>query len=412
MRRVVVTGIGVVSPVGISLPNFYNSLKQGKSGIGKITQFDPADQRVKIAGEVKDFEPTNYFERKEARKLDRFCQFAIAATMEATEHAKIKKGDIEPERFGVILGSGIGGIYSFEKEVETLRTKGPNRITPHLVPKLIANMAPGNISIMYDAKGPVMTIVTACASATHAIGESYEIIKRGDADVIIAGGAEAPITPLTVAGFASMKAITSSMNDDPEHASRPFDLKRDGFVIAEGAGILILEEYEHAIKRGAPIIAEILGFGFTGDAFHITAPDSEARGAARAMAQAISKAGLKVEEIDYINAHGTSTPLNDKIETLAIKKVFGDHAYKLKISSTKSMTGHLLGAAGAIEAIATLLTLSKGEVFPTINLTDPDPDCDLDYVPNKTVPFSVKYAMSNSFGFGGHNGCLVFKKFE
>ncbi|NLY60580.1 MAG: beta-ketoacyl-ACP synthase II [Clostridiales bacterium] len=410
-RRVVVTGMGAITPLGNSVDIFWEALKDGKNGIDKIDKFDVEDYPTQMAAQVKDFDPTDYLDRKEARRMDLFCQFAMAATYQAMENANLDTEKLDKERFGVILGSGIGGLETMENQAKVLFSRGPNRISPFLVPMMIVNMAAGQISIAVGAKGINTTVVTACASATNAIGEAFKTIRYGEADVIITGGSEAPITPLALAGFCSMKAM-STRNQDPTTASRPFDADRDGFVIGEGAGILILESYEHAVNRGANILAEIVGYGATADAYHITAPAPEGEGAARAMREAIQYAAIEPDMVDYINAHGTSTPYNDKFETTAIKTIFGDHAYKLAVSSTKSMTGHLLGAAGGIETIAVVKSLQEQFIPPTINYTTPDPDCDLDYVPNKGRPAKVEYAMSNSLGFGGHNASILLKRFS
>jgi 3-oxoacyl-[acyl-carrier-protein] synthase II len=410
-RRVVVTGMGAITPLGNSVDIFWEALKDGKNGIDKIDKFDVEDYPTQMAAQVKDFDPTDYLDHKEARRMDLFCQFAMAATYQAMENANLDTEKLDKERFGVILGSGIGGLETMENQAKVLFSRGPNRISPFLVPMMIVNMAAGQISIAVGAKGINTTVVTACASATNAIGEAFKTIRYGEADVIITGGSEAPITPLALAGFCSMKAM-STRNQDPTTASRPFDADRDGFVIGEGAGILILESYEHAVNRGANILAEIVGYGATADAYHITAPAPEGEGAARAMREAIQYAAIEPDMVDYINAHGTSTPYNDKFETTAIKTIFGDHAYKLAVSSTKSMTGHLLGAAGGIETIAVVKSLQEQFIPPTINYTTPDPDCDLDYVPNKGRPAKVEYAMSNSLGFGGHNASILLKRFS
>lgn len=408
-RRVVVTGIGVVSPVGIGLDNFWQALVEGKSGIGKITRFDTEDFAVKIAGEVNDFDPNDYFDRKEARRLDRFAQMAIVSAQMALKDAELEIQDNIAERTGVLLGSGIGGLETLEDQARVLMKKGPARVSPFFIPMMISNIASGQISIYVGAKGPNSNTTTACASSAHAIGEAAEIIKRGDADVMIAGGSEAAITPLAMAGFTVMRAL-STRNDEPEKASRPFDAERDGFVMGEGSCVMIMEEYEMAKARGAQIYGEVKGYGLTGDAYHITAPAPEGEGAARCMQMAIDKAGIQPEEVDYINAHGTSTPLNDKYETMAIKKVFGEHAYKLLVSSTKSMTGHLLGGAGALESAVCLLAIKNGVIPPTINYEHPDPECDLNYVPNQSVKKEVNVALTNSLGFGGHNATLVFTR--
>lgn len=410
-KRVVVTGIGAITPIGIGKDAYWQALKLGKSGIDRISKFDPSDYDTQIAAEVKDFDPNQYIDKKEAKRMDRFTQFAVAASKMALEDAAIDTEKIDPYRFGVVLGSGIGGIETLEKEHEKLLTKGPGRVSPFFIPMMISNIGAGQVSMTFGAKGPNTTVVTACASSTNSIGEAFKIIQRGDGDIMITGGAEASITPLSIAGFCSMKAM-STRNDDPKGASRPFDKDRDGFVMGEGAGILILEELEHALKRGAHIYGEIVGYGMSADAYHITAPAPEGEGAARAMKNALIDAHIQPEAVDYINAHGTSTPYNDKFETMAIKSVFGEHAYRLAVSSTKSMTGHLLGAAGAIEAIACIMAINDHFLPPTINYTTPDPECDLDYVPNKGREREVNYALSNSLGFGGHNASILFKKYE
>ncbi|QZY57095.1 beta-ketoacyl-ACP synthase II [Crassaminicella profunda] len=410
-RRVVVTGIGAVTPIGIGKENFLNALRTGKCGIDKITKFDTTDFTAQIAGEVKDFEPTNYIDKKEAKRMDPYTQFAVAASKMAVEDSKLDLENINQNRFGVVLGSGIGGIQTLEEQYKKLLDKGPRRVSPFFIPMMITNIAAGQISIRFGAKGPNTTTVTACASSTNAIGDAFKIIQRNDADIMITGGTEASITPLAVAGFCTMKAL-STRNDDPKTASRPFDKDRDGFVMGEGSGMIILEELEHALARGAHIYGEMVGYGMSADAYHITAPAPEGEGGARAMQNAIDDAGIQSEDIDYINAHGTSTPLNDKNETMAIKTVFGEHAYKLSVSSTKSMTGHLLGGAGGVEAIACLLALTEDFIPPTINYTTPDPECDLDYTPNEGRKREVRYALSNSLGFGGHNATIILKKYE
>lgn len=410
-RRVVVTGVGVVSPLHATTEGTWEGLVTGRNGVGRITRFDSTDFPVQFAAEVSDFDPLVYIEKKDLKKMDLFIQFAIAAAEQAMAMANLKIKPEEADRAGVLVGSGIGGFPMIEKQHKILLEKGPRRITPFFIPAVIVNLAAGMISIRTGAKGPNSATCTACSTGAHAIGDAYRIIQRGEADVMIAGGTEGAITPLSIAGFAAMRAL-STRNDEPEKASRPFDAKRDGFVMGEGAGILILESLEHAMDRGAPILAEIVGYGMTGDAYHMTAPDPEGDGAVRVMKRAIEDSGLKPEDIDYINAHGTSTPFNDKIETLAIKKVFGDHAYKLAVSSTKSMTGHLLGAAGGLESAISVLTIVHQVIPPTINYEEPDPECDLDYVPNQARKQNVRVAMSNSFGFGGTNACLIFKKFE
>ncbi len=409
-KRVVITGTGAVTPIGNNTMNFWNSLKKGISGIDLITRFETQDYTCTFAAEVKDFDINKYIEKKEARRMDRYTHYAVAASIMAIEDAIINKDEINQERMGVILGSGIGGIETFENQHSILMSKGQKRVSPFFIPMMIANMAAGHIAILTGAKGLNQTVVTACASGTNAIGDGYRAIACGDADIIIAGGTEAPISPLALAGFCSMKAL-STRNENPKKASSPFDIKRDGFVMGEGAGIIILEELQHAKNRGAKIIAEIVGYGSTDDAYHITAPAPNGSGAARAMALAIKDAGIKETEIDYINAHGTSTPYNDEYETAAIKNVFKDYAYKLAISSTKSMTGHLLGAAGGIEAIACAMALKDGFIPPTINYQDPDPKCDLDYVANEGRKKDIRYALSNSLGFGGHNASILLKKY-
>ncbi len=410
-KRVVVTGMGVISPVGIGLNKFWDSLVKGKSGIDKITRFDTSDLPSRIAGEVRDFNPEAYIEKKELKRLDRFTQFAISATKMALEDADLDLSTVDKTRIGVILGSGIGGNATWEEQHSILLSKGPKRVSPFFIPMMIVNMASGQVSMAFGLKGPNFTVVTACASGTNAIGEAFRTLQRGDADIIISGGTEAPITMLSLAGFSSMKAL-SSRNDEPSLASRPFDRERDGFVMGEGAGILVMESLDSALKRNAKIYGEVVGYGSTADAYHLTQPSPEGEGASRAMEAAISDAGISPSDVDYINAHGTSTPLNDKFETMAIKNTFGEHAYKLAVSSTKSMTGHLLGAAGAVEIVATLLSVYNDEIPPTINYENPDPECDLDYVPNRAVKRTVNIALSNSMGFGGHNACIIVKKFK
>lgn len=410
-RRVVITGIGVIASNGNSVPEFWSALQNGVSGIGRITSFDPAEYRCQIGGEVKNFDPAEYLGDKEARGMDRFCQFAIKAADEAIAMAGVNADDLDPHSIGVLIGSGVGGLKTLEEECEKLVTKGPRRVSPMLIPKMIGDMSSGLVSIRHGFKGPNYTAVSACASGTHAIGEAWWTIKRGDAEIMITGGAEAALTPVGVAGFSSMRAM-STRNDDPQAASRPFDADRDGFVMAEGSGILVLESLESAQARGAEIIAEFVGYGATGDASHITAPASDGSGAARAMKIALKHAGLDTSAVSYINAHGTSTPLNDKFETLAIKTVFGDQAYKIPVSSTKSMTGHSLGTAGAWETIVCALAVKNNVVPPTINYTTPDPDCDLDYVPNTARETSVDVALNINLGFGGHNATGIIKKFK
>ncbi len=410
VRRVVVTGIGLVSPVGIGTEESWQALKEGRSGISHITAFDASQFSCRIAGEVRGFEPERFIERKEIRKMGRFIQFAIAASDFALAASGLKVRETDAERVGVYIGSGIGGFEIIEREHKNLLERGPGRISPFFIPATIVNLAAGYVSIRTGAKGPNSATATACTTGAHAIGDSFKIIQRGDADVMICGGAEAPICPMGIGGFAAMRAL-STRNDEPERASRPWDKCRDGFVVGEGAGILILEELEHARRRGAPIVAEIVGYGMSGDAYHITAPCEDGDGAVRVMRNALRDAGLEPSQIDYINAHGTSTDVGDKIETLAIKRCFGEHAYRLAVSSTKSMTGHLLGAAGGLEAGVTVLAIRDQVAPPTINYEVPDPECDLDYVPNQARPMRIEYALSNSFGFGGTNGCLIFKRY-
>lgn len=410
MKRVVITGLGAITPIGIGKENFWNSLLEGKSGIGYITKFDAENHDAKIAAEVKDFNPTDFLDKKEAKRMDRMAQFAVVGAKLALEDGEINLDSLNRDRIGAIIGSGIGGIDTLENEVIKYTEKGPSRVSPLFIPMMIANMAAGQVSMNFGLKGASMTITTACASATHAIGESFRMIKYGTHDMVVTGGTEASITPVAVAGFCSMKALSTN-NDDPSKACRPFDKNRDGFIMGEGSGILVLEELEHALKRGAKIYAEVVGYGATSDAFHITQPDPEARGASNAMRIALEEGNVNPEDIGYINAHGTSTYFNDKLETLAIKTVFKEHAYKINISSTKSMTGHLLGAAGGIEAIATAMALKEGKVPPTINYETPDEECDLNYTPNKFVERDITYAMSNSLGFGGHNGSILLKKY-
>jgi len=408
-KRVVITGLGPITPIGIGKDVFWESLIKGKSGIGKITSFDADEFSSRIAGEVENFDPKDYVEAKEARRMDRFSQLGVASAKMALEDAGLAITNSNADRVGVIVGSGIGGLKTLEEQHKILLEKGPKRISPFLVPMMIPDMAVGNISIALGAKGPNFCTVTACASGTHAIGEAYEVIKRGAADVCIAGGTEAPITPLGVGGFCAARAL-STRNDEPTKASRPFDAKRDGFVIAEGAGIVILETLENALNRNANIYAEMVGYGATGDAYHITLPAPRGEGAARAMQMAIDESNLDCKEIDYINAHGTSTLYNDEFETMAIKNVFGKHAYDLAVSSTKSMTGHTLGAAGGIEAIVCALAIEKHIIPPTINYEYPDPKCDLNYVPNQAIKKNITAAMSNSLGFGGHNASIIIKE--
>lgn len=410
-RRVVITGLGAVTPIGNNVKDYWENLLAGKSGIDYITKFDASEFSVRFAGEVKNFNPEDYLEKKELRKIEDFVVYGVAATQEAIKDAGLDDGNkFDPTRAGVMVGSGIGGLRSMEEQHKVLLSRGPRRINPFLITRMIVNMAAGYIAIRFGLKGPNTAVSTACATGTHAIGDAFKVIQRGDADVMIAGGAESAITPLGIGGFASMKAL-SERNDAPQKASRPFDAQRDGFVMSEGAGILVLEALEHALKRDARIYAEIVGYGMTDDAYHITAPDPEGDGGARAMKLAIEDAGLNPEDFDLVNAHGTSTPLNDKLETKGIKKVFGEHAYKLCITANKSMIGHLLGAAGAVEAVATVLSIANDKVPPTINYEFPDPECDLDYVPNVAREKEIRAAISNSLGFGGHNCTIALKKF-
>jgi 3-oxoacyl-[acyl-carrier-protein] synthase II len=409
-RRVVVTGVGLVSPLGVGTDANWDALLAGRSGIGTITKFDASQYAARIAGEVKGFDPLQFVDKKDVKKMDVFIQFAIAATQFALTDSGFH---ITPElatRVGVFIASGIGGFTTIEREHKALLEGGPRKISPFFIPASIINLAAGQVSIRFGAKGPNSATCTACSASAHAIGDAFEVIRRNDADVMIAGGSEAAITPLGVGGFAALRAL-STRNDEPPRASRPFDLDRDGFVMGEGSGVIILEELEFARRRGAPIYAELVGYGMSADAYHITAPSEDGDGGMRVMQNAVKQAGIRPDQIDYINAHGTSTPFNDKLETLAIKRLFGDHAPKLTISSTKSMTGHLLGAAGGLEAGITALTIRHQVVPPTINLETPDPECDLDYVPNAKRETKIDYALSNSFGFGGTNGALLFKRY-
>ena len=410
-RRVVVTGLGALTPLGNTADEFWLALTQGRSGIGPITRFDVTGYPTRIAGEVKGFDELKYVDKKDARRLDPYLKYAMACSVMAVEDAGLDMGKIDATRFGVLIGSGIGGISTLLEGERTRLEKGFARVSPFVIPMLIVNMAAGLVSMRFGAKGPNSSVVTACATGNHALGDAYRIIQRGEADLMIAGGAEAIIIPLTIAGFCAMKAM-STRNDEPEKASRPFDAHRDGFVCGEGGGIVVLEALEHAVPRDARIYGEIIGYGMTADAHHMTAPDPTGDGAARAMQAALRDAGLAASDVGYINAHGTSTPYNDKFETMAIKRVFGDHAQRLAISSTKSMTGHLLGAAGGIEAIATVLALHHGLLPPTINYETPDADCDLDYVPNQARKQDVEFALSNAFGFGGTNATLAFRAYR
>ena len=410
-RRVVVTGMGVLSPVGNTLEAFWNSLTEGRSGTGLNTQFDTEKFSSKVAAELKDFDPGEFIDAKELRRMDPFVQYAVCASDMAVKHAGLDLNQLDLDRAGVVIGSGIGGLHSVESQKEVLDAKGPRRISPFLIPMLIINMGSGMVSMRYGFRGPNTSVTTACATGNHAIGDAFRIIQRDEADIMITGGTEASITPLGVGGFCAMKAL-STRNDEPESCSRPFDKTRDGFVMGEGSGIIILEELEHAKKRGAEIYAELVGYGMSADAFHMTMPAPEGRGAQEAMNLAMKDAGIAKDEVDYINAHGTSTEYNDKNESQAIRILFNSHADSIPVSSTKSMTGHLLGAAGAIEFAAIVMVLKHGIIPPTINYETPDPECDLDYVPNTAREKPVKAAMSNSFGFGGHNAVLVARRFE
>jgi 3-oxoacyl-[acyl-carrier-protein] synthase II len=409
-RRVVVTGIGAVTPLGNDAETTWNNIVEGVSGIGPVTRLNADDFPAKVAAEVKEFNVENFIDKKDARKMDRFTHYAVAASLMAVKDSRLEITDDNAPRVGVWIGSGIGGMETFEQQHETFMNRGYRRVSPFFVPMMIPDMATGQVSITLGARGFNSCTVTACATGTNSIGDAFKVIQRGDADVMVTGGAEAPITKMSFAGFCANTAL--STNQDPQKASRPFDKNRDGFVMGEGAGIVVLEELEHALARGAKIYAEIVGYGATGDAYHITAPAPEGEGGARAMKMALDDAGLAPEEVGYINAHGTSTEYNDKFETMAIKSVFGEQAYKLAVSSTKSMTGHLLGAAGGIEAIFTVLAIKEGILPPTINLDTPDPECDLDYVPNEARRQQVNAAMSNSLGFGGHNATIAFRRYE
>jgi len=408
-RRVFVTGVGLLSAVGTGTEATWEALKRGESGIAPIQGFDATLFACRIAGEVKGFEPGAYIEKKEIKKMGRFIQFAIAASDFAVQSARLKVTPEDAERTGVFIGSGIGGFEVIEREHKNLLEKGPGRISPFFIPATIVNLASGHVSIRTGAKGPNSATATACTTGAHAVGDSYRIIQRGEADVMICGGTEAAVTPMSVGGFAAMRAL-SQRNDDPQRASRPWDKDRDGFVIGEGAGILVIEEHEHALRRGATLMAEVVGYGMSSDAFHITSPSEDGDGAYRVMRNALKDAGLEPSQIQYVNAHGTSTEMGDKIETTALKRTFGEHAYKVAISSTKSMTGHLLGGAGGLEAGISVLALRDQIAPPTINLENPGEGCDLDFVPNHARPMAIEYALSNSFGFGGTNGCLIFKK--
>jgi len=410
-RRIVITGMGTINSVGHNVEETWNNLLAGKSGIDHIKNFEVTDEYAsRIAGEIKDYDPKEHFERKKLKKLDHYTQYALITAQEAFEDAGLDKTEFDHNRAGVIVSSGIGGMLTFEEEAYKMERKGPKRISPFFIPKMISNIASAEIAIKFDLRALNFNISSACASANHSIGTAFRSIQYGDADIMLTGGSEGSVTPLAVAGFCSMRAL-STRNDEPEKACRPFDKDRDGFIMAEGGGVIVLEEMEHALNRGAKIYAEIVGYGASCDAFHITAPSENGEGGARAMQAAIDDAGIRPDQIDYINAHGTSTPLNDPTETKAIKTVLGDHAYNVKISSTKSMTGHTLGAAAGIEAIVCCKSIITGKVHPTINYENPDPECDLDYVPNKAIETAINYALSNSLGFGGHNGVVIFKKF-
>lgn len=416
VKRVVVTGLGVVSPIGNSVEAFWKSILEGRSGVKHLKCFDPAHFNCKIGAEVKDFDPSGVLSTKEVRRLDRFVQFAVVAAKEALLDSKLDMTKVDPTRIGVLIGSGIGGLHSIEAEhrqyIAYGPEKGPDRISPFLIPMLIVNMASGQVSITFGMKGPNTAVATACATGNHAIGDAFRIIQRGEADGMMCGGSEAAITQMGFGGFCALRALSTAYNDCPEKASRPFDKNRDGFVIGEGAGVVFLEEMEHALKRNAPIYCELIGYGMSGDAYHMTAPDPQGDGGARSIKYALNDAGLKPEDVDYINAHGTSTLFNDRIETLAIKKVFGDYAKKIAVSSTKSVMGHLLGAAGGVELIACALAIKNGIIPPTINYETPDPECDLDYVPNKPRAHKINVILSNALGFGGHNATLAARKFK
>ncbi len=410
--RVVVTGMGLITPLGIGLEENWSAVLAGKSGVGKITRFNPERLTSRIGGEVKGFNPEDYIARKEIKKMDTFIQYVLGATQIAMEDAGLDVPDKEvAHRWGAVIGVGLGGLPAIENNMGVMDEKGPRRLSPHFIPMLLANLAPGQVSMRWGLKGPNICTVTACASSNHAIGDSMKFIQRGLADVMVTGGGESCLTELAMGGFCAMRAL-STRNDDPEHASRPFDADRNGFVMGEGSGILVLERFEHAVARGARIYAEVSGYGLSSDAHHITSPDPDGDGAARSMEMAMQDAGVSIDEIDYINAHGTSTSLNDKLETVAIKRTFGEQAYKIPISSTKSMTGHLLGGAGGIESVYTCLSIQNGIVPPTINYENPDPDCDLDYVPNTARKLNIRNAITNSFGFGGTNATILFRKLE
>ncbi len=410
-RRVVVTGIGLLTSVGTGTEECWSAIRNGKNGIERITQFDASEFSCRIAGEVKDFDPVTYVDKKDVKKMGRFIQFAMAATEFAVNSAALKIPVEDPERLGVYIGSGIGGFEVIEREHKVLLERGPSRISPFFIPSCIVNLASGYVSIRYCAQGPNSATATACTTSAHSIGDSFRLIQHGDADVMISGGSEACVTPMGIGGFAAMRAL-STRNDEPHRASRPWDKERDGFVVGEGSGILILEELEHARRRGAPILAELVGYGMSSDAFHITSPPENGDGACRVMRNALRDAGIEPSQVQYVNAHGTSTGLGDKAETVALKRAFGDHARKIAVSSTKSMTGHVLGGAGGLEAGITVLAIRDQIAPPTINYEFPDPECDLDYVPNQARPMEIEYALSNSFGFGGTNGCLIFRRYQ
>ena len=410
-RRVVVTGIGAVCCLGHKMQSIWEKMLRGEGGIAEISNFDASNHDVRIAGEVHDFDPTLWMDRREVRRLDLYTQFAVAAGADAVKDGGLEAGNGDSLRMGVVLGVGIGGLWEIERQEKVLQERGPGRVSPFLVPKLMPNAAPGELAIRHGLRGPSYTVASACASATHALGDAFWLIREGKADVMVSGGSEAAVTPLGLAGFCSLRAL-SKRNDEPEKASRPFDRNRDGFVLGEGAGIVVLEELEHAKRRRAKIYAEFVGFGMTSDAHHITAPDPGGTGSAKAMTDALADGGIDVEEVDYVNAHGTSTPLNDAMETRAIKLAFGEHAKELAISSSKSMTGHMLGASGGVELAATVLALKHQVIPPTINYEEPDPECDLDYVPNVAREAKLRVAISNSFGFGGHNATVVLRAFE
>ncbi|MBF9017810.1 MULTISPECIES: beta-ketoacyl-ACP synthase II [unclassified Oceanispirochaeta] len=411
-RRVVVTGVGTVNPAGNDIPSFWKSLKEGKTGIGPITHFDTEGFAAKVAGEVKDFDPSQYIDRKEARKMARFTVFAVASAVQAAEDAGLKEGNFDPYRTGVCLGNGIGGFEVIEENMMQLFKRGPSGIAPMTIPKMICNEGPANVSIKLGLHGPSTVVATACASATDAVGQSLDLIRSGRVDCMFTGGMEAAITSFSIGGFSKIQALSTKYNETPEKACRPFDKDRDGFIMGEGAGVLILEELEHAKKRNAPIYAELVGYGSTCDAGHLTAPDPDGIGAAASMTLALDDAGLKPEDIDYINAHGTSTPTNDPIETKAIKLAFGDHAYKLKVSSSKGVTAHMVGGAGGVEAIVSVLAIKNGFIPGTLNLENPDEGCDLDYVPGAGIDAEVNTVLSDSLGFGGHNASIIFKKYK